>query len=92
MSECAAQGVFDLSSVHRVEMIIWQRRTMNAAPILMRIARALRESRLKAVMIGNAAAALQGAPVTTVDVDFLFRKTPANLRELKMVARPSDYS
>jgi hypothetical protein len=60
---------------------------MNAAPILIRIARALRESRLEAVMIGNAAAALQGAPVTTVDVDFLFRKTPANLRKLKMVAR-----
>ncbi len=38
-------------------------------------------------MIGNAAAALQGAPVTTVDVDFLFRKTPANLRKLKAVAR-----
>jgi predicted nucleotidyltransferase len=68
-------------------MVIWQRRTMNAAPILMRIARALRENRLEAVMIGNAAAALQGAPVTTVDVDFLFRKTPANLRKLKMVAR-----
>jgi hypothetical protein len=26
-------------------MVIWQRRTMNAAPILMRVARALRESR-----------------------------------------------
>jgi predicted nucleotidyltransferase len=68
-------------------MVIWQRRTMNAAPILRRVARALRESRLEAVMIGNAAAALQGAPVTTVDVDFLFRKTPSNLRKLKMVAR-----
>lgn len=37
-------------------------------------------------MIGNAAAALQGAPVTTVDIDFLFRKTPANLRKLKAIA------
>jgi hypothetical protein len=36
------------------------------------------------------AAALQGAPVTTVDVDFLFRKTPANLRKLKKVARAFD--
>ena len=37
-------------------------------------------------MIGNAAAALQGAPVTTVDIDFLFRKSPANLRKLKALA------
>jgi predicted nucleotidyltransferase len=42
---------------------------------------------MEAIMIGNAAAALQGAPVSTVDVDFFFRKTPANLRKLKAVAR-----
>jgi len=30
---------------------------------------------------------LQGAPVTTLDFDFLFRKTPGNLRKLKAVAR-----
>ena len=42
--------------------------------------------RLEAVLIGNAAAALQGAPVTTVDFDFLFRKTPANLKKLKAIA------
>ena len=63
---------------------------MNAAPILIRVARVLRETGLEAVMIGNAAAALQGAPVTTIDVDFLFRKTPANLRKLKAVARAFD--
>lgn len=63
---------------------------MDAAPILIRLARVLRETSLEAVMIGNAAAALQGAPVTTVDVDFLFRKTPANLRKLKKVARALD--
>jgi hypothetical protein len=38
------------------------------------------------VLIGNAAAALQGAPVTTVDFDFMFQKTPANLRKLKALA------
>jgi hypothetical protein len=38
-------------------------------------------------MIGNAAAALQGAPVTTVDIDFLFRKTPSNVRKLKALSR-----
>jgi hypothetical protein len=60
---------------------------MDAAPILIRIARVLRETGLEAVMIGNAAAALQGAPVSTADIDFLFRKTPTNLQKLKAVAR-----
>jgi len=59
---------------------------MDAAPILARVARVMRETGLEAVMIGNAAAALHGAPVTTVDIDFLFRKTPANLRKLKKLA------
>jgi len=63
---------------------------MDAAPILIRVARMLRETGLDVVMIGNAAAALQGAPVTTVDVDFLFQKTPANLRKLKKLARALD--
>lgn len=43
--------------------------------------------KLEAVLIGNAAAALQGAPVTTVDFDFLFRKTPRNLVKLKALAK-----
>jgi len=59
---------------------------MNAAPLLAEIACALGEARLEAVLIGNAAAALQGAPVTTVDFDFLFRETPGNLRKLKKLA------
>jgi predicted nucleotidyltransferase len=59
---------------------------MNGQPILFTVARALHEHGLEAIMIGNAAAALQGAPVTTVDFDFLFRKTPANLKKLKAVA------
>ncbi|HKD35611.1 MAG TPA: hypothetical protein VKB78_02390 [Pirellulales bacterium] len=45
------------------------------------------EHRLEAVMVGNAAAALQGAPVTTLDIDFMFRRTPANMRKLKGLAR-----
>jgi hypothetical protein len=59
---------------------------MDASPILARIAQLLERHGLEAVLIGNAAAALQGAPVTTVDVDFLFRKTPANLKKLKAIA------
>lgn len=59
---------------------------MDARPILSHLARLLHEHGLEAVLIGNAAAALQGAPVTTLDFDFLFRKTPANLRKLKAIA------
>ncbi len=60
---------------------------MNAAPLLAEIARALSVARLEAVLIGNAAAALRGAPVTTLDFDFMFRKTPANLEKLKRFTR-----
>jgi hypothetical protein len=63
---------------------------MDAAPILAQIAQLLTKHSLDAVLIGNAAAALQGAPVTTIDVDFMFRKTPANLRKLKAIARELD--
>jgi hypothetical protein len=63
---------------------------MDATPLLAEVARALREVRLEAVLIGNAAAALQGAPVTTVDFDFFFRRTPANLSKLKAIARALD--
>ena len=59
---------------------------MDAHPLLARIARMLEEHGLEAVLIGNAAAALQGAPVSTVDLDFMFRKTPANLRKLRALA------
>jgi Nucleotidyl transferase of unknown function (DUF2204) len=63
---------------------------MDARPALFRIARMLEEHGLEAVLIGNAAAALHGAPVTTVDFDFMFRKTPANLRKLKALAKALD--
>jgi predicted nucleotidyltransferase len=63
---------------------------MDAAPLLKKIAKALQKARLEAIMIGNAAAALQGAPVTTLDVDFMFRKTPTNLRKLKVFANELD--
>jgi len=60
---------------------------MNARPLLERLALALATRRLDVVLVGNAAAALQGAPVTTLDFDFMFRKTSGNLRKLRAVAR-----
>src|SRR5262245_8718651 len=60
---------------------------MNAGPLLESVVAALAEVRLEAILIGNAAAALQGAPVTTVDFDFMFRATPVNLVKLKKFAR-----
>ena len=59
---------------------------MDAGPILKEIAQALNECDLQAILIGNAAAALQGAPVSTLDFDFMFRKTPANLKKMKRLA------
>jgi predicted nucleotidyltransferase len=55
--------------------------------VLVEIGRLLERVNLEAVLIGNAAAALQGAPVTTLDLDFLFRRTTRNLGKLKMLAR-----
>lgn len=60
---------------------------VNARPLLDRIAQALARAKLEAVLVGNAAAALQGAPVTTLAFDFTFRKTPAGLKKLKAFAR-----
>jgi len=60
---------------------------MDAQPVLVIVAKAIHQHGLEVVMIGNSAAALQGAPVTTIDIDFLFRKTPANIKKLKAIAK-----
>ncbi|MDZ4287455.1 MAG: hypothetical protein U0984_05835 [Prosthecobacter sp.] len=60
---------------------------MNATPLIASVLAAMRVHRLEAVMIGNAAAAIHGAPVTTLDVDFMFRDTALNLKRLKAVSR-----
>jgi hypothetical protein len=59
---------------------------MNAEPLLNSVVTALADVRLEAILIGNAAAAIQGAPVTTLDFDFMFRATAANLVKLKRLA------
>lgn len=63
---------------------------MDAQPLLPRVARAIAEHGLDAVLIGNAAAALHGAPVTTVDFDFFVRRSVANKKKLRGVARALD--
>lgn len=63
---------------------------MDAMPLLTRLIAALTRHKLEAVLIGNAAAAIHGAPVTTLDFDFMFRETPGNLRKLKAVAASLD--
>jgi len=63
---------------------------VDATPYLVEIGRHLHDVGLEAVLIGNAAAALQGAPVTTIDFDFMFPKTPRNLEKLKALARRLD--
>jgi predicted nucleotidyltransferase len=63
---------------------------MNAESLLTLIARLLAKHKLEAILIGNAAAALQGSPITTQDLDFMFRKTPVNLTKLKRIADDLD--
>lgn len=63
---------------------------MNAESLLARIAKLLAEHKLDAVLIGNAAAALQGSPVTTVDLDFMIRDTARNLQKLRRIADDLD--
>ena len=63
---------------------------MDAAPLLIRVAKLMERHGLDAILIGNAAAALQGAPLTTLDIDFLFRKTAPNMARLKALARDLD--
>ena len=63
---------------------------MNAAPLLNALVAGMSKVRLEAILIGNAAAAIHGAPVTTLDFDFMFRSTPLNLAKLKKLAAVLD--
>jgi len=54
---------------------------------LLALARALRGVRLDAVVIGNAASMLNGAPVTTQHLDLLIRDTVPNRRKLARFAQ-----
>lgn len=60
---------------------------VDATEIVARVARAIEEQHLEAVLIGNAAAALHGAPVTTIDLDFFIGRAPANRKKLAGIAK-----
>lgn len=60
---------------------------MDATSLLEIIARVFNEARLEVVLIGNAAAALGGAPVTTDDFDFMYRPTRTNISKMKSAAK-----
>src|SRR3989442_4784324 len=53
---------------------------------LVALAKALRAAKLDAIVIGNCASMLNGAPVTTQDIDLLIRDTRPNRRKLVPVA------
>lgn len=53
--------------------------------LLLRIMRAVQQVRLDVVVIGNAAAALHGVPVTTQDVDLFVRETPCNTEKIRQL-------
>ena len=59
---------------------------VDATEIVAKVARAIERSKLDAVLIGNAGAAMHGAPVTTIDLGFLIRRTPANTKKLTAIA------
>jgi predicted nucleotidyltransferase len=63
---------------------------MDAAPLLEALASLIHRHALEAVMVGNAAAAIQGAPITTLDIDFFIRGTQLNEKKLKAIAKDLD--
>jgi len=60
---------------------------MNAETDLKALAKLFAEVCLDAVMIGNAAAAINGSPVTTLDIDFIVPQTPQSYRAIALLAQ-----
>jgi predicted nucleotidyltransferase len=56
------------------------------AEILEGIVTAIHKVKLEAVIVGNTASALHGAPVLTEDVDIVIRDTPLNRKKLVRLA------
>ncbi|HPN85410.1 MAG TPA: hypothetical protein PK821_08760 [Victivallales bacterium] len=63
---------------------------MDAKNILIEVAEAFAHIGLEAVMIGNSAAAIQGAPVTTMDIYFCVRDSDDTIKKLRKIAKHLD--
>lgn len=50
--------------------------------ILAKILKGLKEVKLEAILVGNAACAIQGVPVMTLDIDFFVRNTSFNKKKI----------
>lgn len=59
---------------------------MNAMSVLGKVVEALKSAKLEAILVGNAAASLNGAPVMTADVDFMIRASSQTHAKLKQFA------
>lgn len=55
--------------------------------VLLELMRAVTAVRLDSVLIGNAAAALNGVPVTTQDIDLFVRDTPQNQEKIRKLVK-----
>ena len=60
---------------------------MNAATILEKISHALTQAGIEAIIIGNSGAALNGAPVTTLDIDIFVRNINKLREKIKYAAK-----
>ena len=60
---------------------------MNAEPLIRRIVRSATAARLELIVIGNAGAALNGAPVTTLDFDFFVRDIERQMPKIRAFAK-----
>jgi hypothetical protein len=63
---------------------------VDATHIVTRVARAIEDRGLDPVLSGNAGAAMYGLSVTTIDIDFLIPRTPANRKRLTAIAADLD--
>lgn len=59
---------------------------MDATKYLLLVVDGLKQVNLEAILIGNAAAAMQGAPITTIDLDFYYRDTKTSDAKLRKLA------
>lgn len=55
--------------------------------VLRRILIELNKVHLEAILVGNAACALQGVPVMTQDIDFFVRDTALNKKKISLLAK-----